>query len=39
MGPFRNDRQFVFLIAAATLAIGFTIRSAVLYRLEDREIG
>ena len=28
-----------FLIAAAILAIGFTIRSAVLYRLEDREIG
>jgi len=28
-----------FLIAAASLAIGFTIRSAVLYRLEDREIG
>ena len=28
-----------FLIAAAILAIGFTIRSVVLYRLEDREIG
>ena len=39
LGPFRNDSQIEFLIAAATLAIGFTIRSAVLYRLEDREIG
>ena len=39
LGPYRTDPQIEFLIAAATLAIGFTIRSAVLYRLEDREIG
>jgi len=37
--PFRTDPQNEFLMAAAVLAIGFTIRSAVLYRLEDREIG
>ena len=38
-GTFLEGMQIEFLIAAAILAIGFTIRSAVLYRLEDREIG
>ncbi|MEI7862415.1 MAG: hypothetical protein WCJ21_07285 [Planctomycetota bacterium] len=39
LGPYRTDPQIEFLIASAVLVIGFTIRSAVLYRLEDREIG
>jgi hypothetical protein len=39
IGPILEGMQLEFLIAAAILAIGFTIRFAVLYRLEDREIG
>jgi len=39
IGPLLEGMQLEYLIAAAVLAIGFTIRSAVLYRLEDREIG
>lgn len=39
LGTTLTGWRLEFLIADAILAIGFTIRSVVLYRLEDREIG